>query len=321
MTVLTSLFSVAAAVAAMLMPGNAGYLRLQTASAVQPPAHMTQIGLAIFDIEVNADGQVADKSLMQGDTPFVQRSRLALDGWHFMEAPKNSVHVNATFLYKPQMALPDSRSAFNLPRTDTPEHLTSPLPIRIVDPGYPTGGMSGGEVIMQTGLDTDGSVRSISVIGGPPALASIALSAARQWKFDVPADLDPLSRTAVISMYFEPPKTEAGNSSPTAGLEREAVFVSGQARGIPAETSGILATDNSASLAFRYGDSHWTLPYGWITEMKYDDTQQGGDLLSINFSETAGQPQTITFRLARSVALSAAAALSSRSGKPIEFAR
>lgn len=305
----------------MLMPPDNGYLRLMTASTVPAPAKMAQTGLAIFDLEVNADGSIGGKSLLQGDTPFVQRSRLALDGWRFVSTPKNSVHVNATFLYKPQLELQDSRSSLNLPRTDTPEHLTSPLPIRIVDPGYPPGGMSGGQVVLQTGLDTDGTVRSISVIQGPPALANIALGAARQWKFDMPADLDPLSRTAVIAMIFEPPKTEVSDNSSAAGVEREAVFVDGQASGVPAETSGILATGNGESLDFRYGDSHWTMPYAWISEMKYDDSRPGGDLVTIAFSENGGHPQTITFRMARSVALSAAAALSTRSGKPIAFAR
>jgi hypothetical protein len=38
------------------------------------------------------------------------------------------------------------------------------FPVRIVDPGYPAGGVLNGEVILQAGLDAGGSVRSADAI-------------------------------------------------------------------------------------------------------------------------------------------------------------
>jgi hypothetical protein len=318
---LTAVFAGAAGFAFTFMPLNETYLQLETASKEPAPARITEVGLAVFDLEVNSDGRVVNDSTIQGGIPFIERSRLAFNDWRFIQTSRNAVHVNATFLYKPRLDLPDSRSAFNIPRPEAKQQIQSPVPVKIVDPGYPAGGMSGGEVILQSGLDPDGSVRSISVIDGPPMLAEVAVKAARQWKFDVTGDLDPLSRTSVIVMYFEAPKTEAADTSSAEDLEREAVFVSGESQGIPAGSAGVLSAGDAATMVFRYGDSHWTLPYLWITEMKYNDSRPGGDLLSITFSETANQKQTVTFRLDRNVALSIASALSSRSGKPMEFVR
>lgn len=321
MNFLSVLIAGAAGFAFMFMPANETYLRLETASSRPAPARITAAGLAVFDVEVNSAGEVVDQSIIQGGIQFIDRSRLAIGNWRFMETPQKSVHVNATFLYKPQLALPDSRSAIDIPLTEAKQCMTSPIPIRIVDPGYPEGGMSGGEVILQSGLDPDGSVRSLSVIGGPPMLAQVAMKAARQWKYDVPPDLDPLSRTSVIVMYFEPPKSEVGITSSAEGFEREAVFAGGQTRGITAGSSGVLSAGDTINLVFRFGDSHWTLPYAWITEMKYDDTQPGGDLLSISYSEMPNQKRIVTFRLDRNIALSVASALSMRSGKSVEFVR
>jgi TonB family protein len=305
--------------AMMFVQASRTYIPLESAPTYPPPAHFSEVGFSVFDLKLNSDGTVAKDELLRGQAQFVDRSRLAFHDWRFMKAIHDDIHVNAIFLYKPQSNLPDSRFTLNLPPPET--ELQSPFPIKVVDPGFPLNGVSGGEVVLQVGLDSTGSVSNINVIQSAPTLTEAAVAAVHEWKFQIPSAADELSRTAVIVMYFDAPTTNAGEVGPTEPKEDQAIFVAGDAAPIPAGTSGTLLTGDPQSLTFRYGDSHWTLPYLWISQIQYADNLPEGDLVILTVSEPGQKPGTVTFRLTRKMALSAASSLSARSGTPVDFTR
>jgi hypothetical protein len=303
-----------------LLQSSNRYLTLEVAPQEPAPTHFSQVGFAIFDLEVNGEGRVAKDTLVRGQSQFIERSRLAFRSWQFMKTGNNAVvHVNATFLYKPQLSIPESRFAFNIPLPEANEQVPSPFPLRIVDPGYPVNGLSGGAVVLQLGLDAGGSISRVDVLQPAPTLSDAALSAVHSWKFYVPPGLDPLSRTAIVVMNFERPRSEVGEALASGGLGGQAIFVNGTAPGVPIGTAGALVVDDTESLAFVYSSSHWTVPYSWITRIQYVDSLPEGDLLIITFSEAPDQAKIVAFRLARQVGLSAASVISARSEKPIDF--
>jgi hypothetical protein len=317
---LTLIFAAAAALSTIFTQTQSAFLPLQSVSTQPAPPRFYEIGVAVFDLKIDSDGNVVDDDLLQGQPQFVARSELAFRAWRFMRPPLGDTHVNATFLYKPQLKLPNSRFIFNLPVPELRDSLRSPFPTRIVDPGFPADGVAGGEVVLQVGLDTSGTVVSVNVIQGPPTLKDLAVSAVHEWKFYVPPAADELSRTAVVVIYFEPPVTNVGNVGPVRKVPDEAVFLTGPGTSIPPNTSGALLTDDPQSLIFRYDNGHWTLPYSWITQIRYVSSLPGGDLVTITYSEPDKRPQTLTFQLPRHMALSAASTLSARTDKPVDFA-
>jgi TonB family protein len=310
---------IATLIAALSAQASGAYLPLESAPIYAAPPHFSQIGLIVFDLKLNADGSVAQDELLRGQAQFVERSRLAFQHWRFMKPPHADTHVNAIFLYKPQLDLPDSRFNLNVPLPE--RELPSPFPVKVIDPGFPRDGVSGGEVVLQVGLGPDGSVSKVSVIRPAATLTEAALAAVREWKFAVPAGADELSRTAVVVMYFEPPTMNTTDVSPIGPKELEAIFLSGDGTPMPAGTSGTLQIGNDQSLTFLYSDSHWTLPYSWISQIQYVDSLPEGDLVILTVSEPGQKPQTLTFQLTRKMALSAASSLSARSGTPVDFTR
>ena len=58
--------------------------------------------------------------------------------------------------------------------------------LRRVDPRYPQEAKRNhiqGDVILQTTIDRDGSIRNLRVVYGAPVLAQAAVDAVRQWKY------------------------------------------------------------------------------------------------------------------------------------------
>jgi hypothetical protein len=74
-------------------------------------------------------------------------------------------------------------------------------------------------------------------------------------------------------------------------------------------------------MIFQYGYSYWTLPYSWITTIGLTSSSLGDSEVIIAFTSAQGQPETVSFRLSKQMALTAVSSLSARSGKPIVFWR
>src|SRR5215471_860139 len=100
----SALFGVLLAFA--LSQNTTSFVRLQVAPTQPPPPKFTQVGVSIFDLQIGHGGAVDNDSLLYGQPPFIERSRLSFGAWRFEEAAKECTNVNATFLYQPQLDLP-----------------------------------------------------------------------------------------------------------------------------------------------------------------------------------------------------------------------
>ncbi len=277
-----------------LFQSGSGYLQLESAPVEKTPTLLAQEGLSVFDLEVDRQGRVQNDSLLLGQPPFVDRSRLSLKDWRFAPTRHSPAHVNATFLYRAQTLLPDSNLTFDIPLPDSYRHLQSPFAIQITVPGYPAGALNGDTVVLQLGITAAGIAGEIRVIQDAPGLTEATIAAVRQWKFYVPPKLREFSRTAVVVIQFSTP--ELGIPAYTPHLGDEAALVSGAGVAARTGTEGTLLTDNPEYLIFRYGDSHWTLPYSMIRQIECAGTTHDPYLLSITFAGP-GSVESVTFRL------------------------
>jgi len=295
------------------------YVRLKAAPIAESPSGFVQRGLAIFDVQVSEAGDVVEDVSLYGHAPFTDRSRVSLKDWSFAMPSGTDAHVNVTFLYKPKPGLPDLPLQMDLPLPDSPRPLASPYPTRILIPAFPNRGLYGGTVVLQAGIDLNGCVKYVGVISGPETLLESAVSAMRKWRFHVPDGLEPASRTAIVAVDFQTPEFGIPRTDDFPGESREqAVLVSGTAPSVPVGEQGILEAGNPDGLDFRYGDSHWLVPYSLITGIDYNESAQDQQLLTIAYSGAEGE-QIIIFRLPRQLSLSSAAVASSRSRVPIDF--
>jgi hypothetical protein len=305
-----------------LVLGDIPYPRLNLAPTEKPPARITEPGVTIFDLQVNAAGHVIDESVLVGRPPFIERARQSFEDWQFQERSGPDAHVNATVIYQPKLGVPDSPSPMNVPLpSTTDENLKSPFPIHIVMPAFPVNGMFGGTVVMQAGLEDDGAVRYVQVLSGPPELLKSSVASIQKWRFYVPREIEPLSRSAVVVLYFQAP--EFGTSitdNPPEASTAAATLIRGTPPVAPVGAQGELTAGPDA-LVFQYGNSHWLIPYPSITNIGYSSSPTSEDhLLTVTYSGVEGE-QTATFRVAGDAGLSAAAVVSSRSGRTIDFGK
>jgi TonB family protein len=288
---------------------------------LQTPARssldFTKLGMAVFDITVDARGVIAHHTPVFGQPPFIEPARVAFDEWQFRQGLRHDVHVNATFLFKPQLELPDSASVLSIPPPAALDRLASPFPLTVVVPGYPMNGMSGGPVTMQAGILPDGTVRDIRVLREATALTAAAVAALRAWRFFVPPQLDADSRTAVVTIYFQAPRLNTAAPNPASTPPPPAVLESATSVTVPVGRTGNLEVGDPIGLNFVDADSNWVLPYASISAIKYIAGPAQSRLM-ITFSGARNE-DTVTFTLAGGDALSTASILSARTGKPIEF--
>lgn len=298
-----------------LLQSGSGYLQLESAPVEKAPTLLAQEGLSVFDLEVDRRGRVQDESLLLGQPPFVERSRLSMKDWSFAPNSHSPAHINATFLYRPQTTLPDSKLTFDIPLPGEYRRLQSPFAIQITVPGYPADALYGDTVVLQLGITATGSVAQIRVIQDAPGLTNATIAAVRYWKFYVPPKLQEFSRTAVVVVQFATPKL--GIPASLQQKSDQAALVSGAGVAAQIGAEGTLLTDDPDYVIFSYGESHWTLPYPMIRQIECAETHDGY-LLTIMFAG-AGSTESVTFRLEEHAALSAASTISVRSSKAIQF--
>jgi TonB family protein len=306
--------------AALLLTGlfqQSPTARLEVVPVVNPPTgDFPQVGLATFDVRVNAGGRIANHELLYGRPPFIENSRVSFSEWEFLHGPEKGVHMNATFLYKPKKGLPDSTSVISVPLPDSQTQLTSPFPVRVIAPGYPTEGLSGGAVVMQAGIGADGRVQDVRVLNEVTGLTSAAVNAVRDWQFYIPKGVEAQSRSAVVTIHFQAPRLNARGAN-TPAAPAQAALVSGNSETAPIGRKGVLEAGGLAGLAFTYDGSQWTLPFGLIRGIEFAEGASQTDL-TIRFSGGRDE-ETVTFRLEDDRALAAASILSARTRQTIQF--
>jgi hypothetical protein len=301
----------------LLLAGGADHPMIEEAPTEDAPVGFIQPGLVVLDLQISDAGEVSKETVMFGGPPFLERSRGSAREWRFRPPANDGAHVDATFVYKPKLKVPDSDSVFDV--AVPPADLKSAFPTRVVVPGFPRDSVSGGTVVMQAVLDAGGIARSVRVVSGPPSLLDNAVSALRAWQFHVPDALAPASRSAVVAMYFQAPEFAVAPENVSSKLVVAATLDAGIGEGVPsAGTSGNLAAGDPLGLSFEYGDSRWLLPYSTITSIEYAGSRDDRRVLTISYEGGTGLA-AVAFQVPVS-GLSTASILSARSGKPIEFA-
>jgi hypothetical protein len=313
-------FFLAMALLAAAIPQNATHphrLQLDVAPTVGLPTRIAQVGVAVFDLEVNEDGLVDRRQLLAGQAPFVTPSRGLLDRWRFIPGRHLSRYASAVFIYQPRRELANSPFTFDLPLPQAPDKLQAPYPVRIVNPGYPVDALFGGTVVMQLNVSAEGGVNQVNVVNSSSVLTGAAVGAVRGWRFYVPAGLDEFSRTAIVTVSFDAP--QFGTLGPaTEGIGTGRAELMNATGDLPSGTMGVLATTDPDDLIFTAGEFHWTIPYAMVSRIEYIDSATSQDFLTITFTVDS-MGEYITFRLEEDAALSAASILSSRTKKPIDF--
>jgi len=302
--------------------GNVPYPRLNLAPTENPPEHITKTGLSIFDLQVNAAGQVVDDSLLVGRPPFIERPRRSFARWQFEERSGADVHVNATVIFQPELGLPGRPNAMDVPfPTVETENIRAPFPIHIVMPAFPLTGMFGGTVVIQAGLEGDGAVRYVQVLSGPPSLLESAVASIQKWQFYVPQQSESVAPSAVVVVYFQSPEFGASTrDNPPDTSTAEATLIRGTAPGVPVGAQGDLTTGPNG-LVFHHGDSHYPIPYSLITNVGYISLPSSEDhLFTITYSGVDAE-QIISFRVAGDAGLSAASVVPAQSRRPIDFGK
>jgi hypothetical protein len=183
-----------------------------------------ELGVAVFDVGLDSKGRVVNETALSGNLRFIEPSRLSLRDWSFTGVPNVPTHVNAVFVYKPKLTLPDLPSTFYVPGLDRSQRLRSPYPLRIVEPGYPVDGINGGAVVVQVRTDNEGVPQQVGVVTESPGLTDVTVSAVRNWRFTVPPDTGPGSRTAIVSIYFGTPQIADVGLATGLGLGRTRPF-------------------------------------------------------------------------------------------------
>jgi hypothetical protein len=181
-------------------------LRLVSVALPQPLTQRAPVtDISTFELEIDKAGAVTGITLLRGQSAQVDLSRESLKEWTFnpTESQQARRRVSATFLYKAQTALPDGTTTVTVPLPPGHESAQSPIPVEIVIPGYPVGGISEGAVILQGTIGPAGEVQHVEVIHRLPSLTDAAVQAFREWKF---APRKTASQIATVMMWFNRPE-------------------------------------------------------------------------------------------------------------------
>ena len=181
-------------------------LRLEVAPPPPKTPDSPDMGVVVFEIQPSTDGSVADKKLLRGEPPFVEPAWLAIEEWTFRGVNTSRPGLSAAFVFRPKLTLPDSPAIVEYPIPDAPfNEIYSAVPVKIVDPGYPVGGVGSGVVVLQLRLKDSGDVEAVDVVTRVPTLTRPAIRAVCQWKFFVPPTAQPWARFAIAVISFQEP--------------------------------------------------------------------------------------------------------------------
>jgi TonB family protein len=121
------------------------------------------------------------------EIPIVPVARPKITVAAAVPAAPHAVDIREHIAAMPALAAPA------LPATTSEPALQMPIPLHRVQPDYPLheklGGVTG-KVELQFAIDSDGSVREISVLESTPdhVFDRVAIAALKQWRFGTPAD-------------------------------------------------------------------------------------------------------------------------------------
>lgn len=170
----------------------------QEAAGFTPPAPLSMVatpyppqalfgGEVVLDARIDADGKLADLTVVQGAAPFLQPVLDAVHTWSFLPAHLDgrAVEARLAIVFQfPQSFLPPLTTQdrkYEAPSGDSADH--SALPVATVEPNYPPTSIAEGSVILYDVIDKDGEIASTDVLRDIPSLTDPTVTASHEWHF------------------------------------------------------------------------------------------------------------------------------------------
>ena len=178
-------------------------LRVQTAVPPARPVYTLATGLVVAEVGLNQTTGALQTRVLHGDAPFIPPALDVLKHWRFV-APPGVVHshTSVTFLFRSPTFYSMTMGA-PVVRPWMPDEDCPALPQRVTDPGYPSGSLSTGGVILELRVNAAGVVTGIETISGIGDLTEHAKTAVKKWQFS-PAMISgkPAPSTAYVVVSF-----------------------------------------------------------------------------------------------------------------------
>jgi hypothetical protein len=181
--------------------------RLAQTPALEYPFTTTGTQWVVLDLETNRQGGVQSVQVVQGASPFLEIVLSNLRQWEFTPAeisgPQES-HVTVIFVFRPRDIF--SGPPVLLSQIYRRNSDSSPFPVQLSDPGYPTNSVGEGLTILDMQLTDSGNISDVRIIRDTPGLADHTERVARTWKFQ-PAMRNRAASTGtvvLVTWYLRP---------------------------------------------------------------------------------------------------------------------
>ena len=159
-------------------------------------------GNVLLDALVDANGNLSDVRVVNGDSPFLDVALDAVHTWTFAPARVDGRAVDARIgivFQFPQSFLPAvvaRQRSYKEPLADAGER--GALPVFTSEPDYPVNSIAEGSVILYGVVDPEGQLVSTSVVRDIPSLTATTQTAVQQWKFAPGKQAGAQAESAVI---------------------------------------------------------------------------------------------------------------------------
>jgi TonB family protein len=190
--------------AAPAAPQQRGYTAPTPLSVVGVPYPPQALfgGEVLLDALIDADGNLSDVRVVNGDAPFLDVALDAVRTWTFNPARVDGraadARIGIVFQF-PQSFLPNvvsKQRSYKEPLSDAGER--GALPIATLEPDYPVNSIGEGSVVLYGLVDADGQLTSMSVVQDVGSLTSPTEAAVQQWKFVPGKQAGAKTQSAVI---------------------------------------------------------------------------------------------------------------------------
>ena len=155
--------------------------------ATSYPAQALFGGEVVLDALIDAEGRIAELSVLHGTAPFLQPVLDAVRTWTFSPAEADGEVVQARIgivVQFPQSFLPKLTSRehkYDPPSEDSIDHAA--LPISTVEPDYPLNTVAEQSVVLYNLINQQGEVTSTQALRDVEPFTSLTLAALQKWQF------------------------------------------------------------------------------------------------------------------------------------------
>ena len=182
-----------------------------SASDVQFPLQSPADDIVVFEVSINARGDVAGMNLLRDAPLLAGAAETSLRTWKFKPAmvngaPQDSKMLVAfAFKHAVKMASPPAFAPiFPTKESDTQSGWTMPGILSATFAEYPASTIASGATVLQLSLDSSGAVADVATIRDLPGdFIALAARAAKQWEFQ-PGMLDgrPIDSKIAVAFVF-----------------------------------------------------------------------------------------------------------------------